>query len=167
MVPARRHFPKSEGSAGRLSEARLEGLPWCLRPKPNLGHKPGPNRSPDPNPTPTGVYDERCDGSQPYLCKGSPFSTGFGGSCLHKPTTPLYRVFKPTTNMELKRAIQTCSRSSGGLVESAGDTVGGAGCTLNPVKGKATHAVIWLHGMGDTCEAWSDAMKGLGISFSR
>lgn len=112
------------------------------------------------NSKPTGVYDELCDGRKPYLCKGSPFSTGIGGSCLHKSTAPLYRAFKPTTNMELKRAIQTCSRDSSGLVKSDGDTVGGAGYTLNPVKGNATHAVIWLHGLGDTCEGWSDAMKG-------
>ena len=42
-----------------------------------------------------------------------------------------------------------------------GDTVGGAGRIINPESGKATHAVIWLHGLGDQNDGWATAMKGL------
>ena len=42
----------------------------------------------------------------------------------------------------------------------SGDTVGGAGTTYNPSK-KATHAVIFMHGLGDTCAGWASGMKGL------
>ena len=42
-----------------------------------------------------------------------------------------------------------------------GDTVGGAGRTINPASGQATHAVIWLHGLGDTADGWVETISGL------
>ena len=41
----------------------------------------------------------------------------------------------------------------------SGDTLGGKGAVYNPSE-KATHAVIWMHGLGDTCDGWATAMQG-------
>jgi len=44
----------------------------------------------------------------------------------------------------------------------AGDTVGGKGAVFTPSK-KATHAVIFMHGLGDTCDGWASTLGGLTL----
>ena len=41
----------------------------------------------------------------------------------------------------------------------AGDTVGGKGAVYIPSK-KAAHAVIFMHGLGDTCDGWAATLQG-------
>ena len=166
MVLPWRRFLQSEGSPDHLPEPRLKHLHWYRQPKHSLGHGLDPNHSPGPNLPPPGVYEERCDGRKSYLCQGKLFSTlpMFARGCVHQSAPAQSSVFKPTTKMELSSAIKACSFSSGLVKEGLaidGDTVGGAGCTINPTNGgKATHAVIWMHGVGDTCEAWSYTLRG-------
>jgi len=43
------------------------------------------------------------------------------------------------------------------------DGLGGRGKMLIPRNGKYSNVVIWLHGLGDTYESWSEQMLSLDL----
>jgi predicted esterase len=48
-----------------------------------------------------------------------------------------------------------------------GDAHGGAGKTFEPLRGKHTATLVWLHGLGDTADGWSSAVPELRLSSTR
>eukprot|EP01036_Dinobryon_divergens_P024480 gene24480-32931_t len=50
------------------------------------------------------------------------------------------------------------------LKQTKSDGLGGQGIVFEPITGKYSNVVIWMHGLGDTADGWASLMPSLNIA---